>query len=103
MVDADVSYAIAVLIILVAVAGIFATVSPFVSDWRRARAIQRVIDEYSREQSRRDAQYRALFDTSGDYSEEPEDAETEERRFRRVRAEVAAERRQDGKTYTRPT
>lgn len=46
---ADPSVVVAVLIILVAIAGIFATVSPFVSDWRRARAIQRAIDEYKRE------------------------------------------------------
>ena len=42
---------------------------------------------------RRDAQYRALLETSGDYADEREDAETEEERFRRVRAEVAEERR----------
>jgi excisionase family DNA binding protein len=42
---------------------------------------------------RRDAQYRALLETSGDYADEAEDAETVEERFRRVRAEVAAERR----------
>lgn len=42
---------------------------------------------------RRDAQYRALLETSGDYGEDLEDAETAEERFRRIRAEVAAERR----------
>ena len=42
---------------------------------------------------RRDAQYRALLETSGDYAENLEDAETAEERFRRIRAEVAAERR----------
>lgn len=41
---------------------------------------------------RREAQYRALVETSSDY-EDPEDPEVAEERFRRVRAEVAAERR----------
>lgn len=42
---------------------------------------------------RREAQYRALLETSVDYDDVPEDAEIVEERFRRVRAEVAAERR----------
>lgn len=42
---------------------------------------------------RREAQYRALLETSVDYDEEPEDARIAEERFRRIRAEVAAERR----------
>lgn len=42
---------------------------------------------------RREAQYRALLETSVDYDEEPEDAKIAEERFSRVRAEVAAERR----------
>ncbi|WP_456695503.1 helix-turn-helix domain-containing protein [Aeromicrobium sp. P5_D10] len=42
---------------------------------------------------RRDVQYRALLETSGDYADDLEDAETAEERFRRIRAEVAAERR----------
>ncbi len=42
---------------------------------------------------RRDAQYRALLESSVDYDEGPEDAGIAEERFRRVRAEVAAERR----------
>lgn len=42
---------------------------------------------------RREAQYRALLETSADYDEDVETAEDTEARFRRVRAEVAAERR----------
>lgn len=42
---------------------------------------------------RREAQYRALLETSVDYDEDPETPEVVEERFRRVRAEVAAERR----------
>lgn len=40
----------------------------------------------------REAQYQAIFETSGDYSDEPDPAEVAED-LRRVRAEVAAERR----------
>lgn len=43
---------------------------------------------------RREAQYRALLETAVDYDEEPENGEAAEEQFRRVRAEVAAERRQ---------
>jgi excisionase family DNA binding protein len=42
---------------------------------------------------RREAQYRALLETSTDYDEDLEDPRVTEERFRRVRAEVAAERR----------
>lgn len=42
---------------------------------------------------RREAQYRALLETSTDYDENLEDPKVAEERFRRVRAEVAAERR----------
>lgn len=42
---------------------------------------------------RREAQYRALLETSLDYDEDPESPEVVEERFRRVRAEVAEERR----------
>lgn len=42
---------------------------------------------------RREEQYRALLETSVDYDEELEDSRLVEERFRRVRAEVAAERR----------
>jgi excisionase family DNA binding protein len=43
---------------------------------------------------RREAQYRALLETAVDYDEEPENADAAEEQFRRVRAEVSAERRQ---------
>lgn len=43
--------------------------------------------------ARRDEQYRALLETSVDYDEELESPEVMEERFRRVRAEVAANRR----------
>ena len=42
---------------------------------------------------RREAQYRALLETSTDDDEDLEDPRVTEERFRRVRAEVAAERR----------
>jgi excisionase family DNA binding protein len=42
---------------------------------------------------RREEQYRALLETSVDYDDELEDPEVMEERFRRIRAEVAAERR----------
>lgn len=57
------------------------------------RRMVKLHDLLAYRERRRDAQYRALLETSGDYAEEPEDAETAEERFRRIRAELAAERR----------
>lgn len=57
------------------------------------RRMVKLHDLLAYRKKRRDAQYRALLETTDEYLEEPEDAETEEQRFRRVRAEVAAERR----------
>lgn len=42
---------------------------------------------------RRDAQYRALLEFSADDYDSPEEADIAQERFRRIRAEVAAERR----------
>ncbi|MBM7791283.1 hypothetical protein JOD67_007963 [Tenggerimyces flavus] len=44
-------------------------------------------------QQRREQQYRALVETSIDYDEPEESPEAMAERFRRIRAEVAAERR----------
>lgn len=57
------------------------------------RRMVKLHDLLAYRERRRDAQYRALLETSGDYAEDPEDPETAEERFRRIRAEVAAERR----------
>lgn len=45
---------------------------------------------------RREAQYRALLETDVDYGEDPEPPYVVEERLRRVRSEVAAERRARG-------
>lgn len=59
----------------------------------RARRMVKLDDLLAYRERRRDAQYRALIETSVDDNEEPEPAEVAQERFRRVRAEVAAERR----------
>lgn len=57
------------------------------------RRMVKLDDLLSYRARRRDAQYRALLETSVDYDEDLEDTAAAEERFRRVRAEVAAQRR----------
>ncbi|MGJ9414251.1 helix-turn-helix domain-containing protein [Aeromicrobium sp. CF4.19] len=60
----------------------------------KRRRVVKLHDLLEYRRRRRDAQYRALLETSDDYAEVLEDAETAEERFRRIRAEIAAERRE---------
>lgn len=64
----------------------------------KRRRLVKLDDLLAYRNHRREEQYRALLSTSGDY-DEIEDPEVLEERFRRVRAEVAGERR--SRTETR--